>query len=79
MTVLTIGVRGTTRSSRVDGALDQLEGWLARNSDTWQRAGRARVMGYNGPMVPAPKQFIEVQIPVRRVPAEGAGADGADS
>jgi len=79
MTVLTIGVRGTTRSTRVDGALDQLEAWLERNAETWERAGRARVMGYNGPMVPAAKQFIEVQIPVRRVPDEGAGSEAADS
>jgi hypothetical protein len=72
MTVLSIGIRGTTRNSLATGAMESLEGWLARNSETWERAGNARLMGYNGPMTPRNKQYCEVQIPVRRRAQSGA-------
>ncbi len=65
MTVVSIGIRGTTRNSLATGAMESLEAWLDRNKDTWERAGNARLMGYNGPMTPRNKQYCEVQIPVR--------------
>ncbi len=69
MTVVSIGVRGTTRSARTMDAVEELEAWLERNRDEWEPAGNPRMMGYNGPMVPRRKQFCEVQIPVqRRIP-----------
>lgn len=67
MTVLTIGVRGSSRSSAVTAAMAELEAWIKANGSTWERAGNARLMGYNSPMVPRNKQFSEVQIPIQRV------------
>lgn len=67
MTVLTIGVRGGSRSDAMGDAIAELEGWIKENNATWERAGNARLMGYNSPMVPRNKQFSEVQIPVKRV------------
>lgn len=66
MTVVSIGIRGTTRNSLSSGAMEALEAWMLRNSDTWERAGNSRLMGYNGPMTPRNKQYCELQIPVRR-------------
>ena len=66
MTVVSIGIRGTTRNSLATGAMEALDAWIKRNGDTWERAGNARLMGYNGPMTPRSKQYCEVQIPIQR-------------
>ena len=67
MTVLTIGVRSSSRGTAIEGAMADLEDWLQKNSGTWERAGNTRLMGYNSPMVPRNRQFSEVQIPLKRV------------
>ena len=74
MTVVSIGIRGTTRNSLSTGAMGALEAWMARNADTWEQAGNARLMGYNGPMTPRAKQYCEVQIPIRRKAAAPSSA-----
>ena len=80
MTVVTMGVAGHSESRAIDEAIAALEDWLIRNSDRWQRSGRTRVMGYNGPSVPRRRQFSEVQVPVERVqtPRETSQGDGAE-
>lgn len=66
MQVVSIGIRGTTRNALETGAMEALEEWLKRNGNEWERAGNARLMGYNGPMTPRSKQYCEVQIPVQK-------------
>ncbi|QDV08981.1 SOUL heme-binding protein [Planctomycetes bacterium Poly30] len=66
MKVVSIGIRGTLRSFQESGAMEALNAWLERNDGEWERAGNARLMGYNGPMVPRNQQFCEIQIPVRK-------------
>ena len=66
MQVVSIGIRGTTRDFQESGAMEALDGWLERHGEEWERAGNARLMGYNGPMTPRNKQFCEIQIPVRK-------------
>jgi hypothetical protein len=66
MQVVSIGIRGTTQNALETGAMEALEEWLKRNGNEWERAGNARLMGYNGPMTPRSKQYCEVQIPVQK-------------
>ncbi|MEM8711164.1 MAG: heme-binding protein [Planctomycetota bacterium] len=65
MTVVSIGIRGTTRNVTGGESMAKLEAWLERNKDQWEQAGNPRLMGYNGPMTPRSKQFCEIQIPIR--------------
>lgn len=67
MTVVSMGVRGTSEGSAVKAGLAELEAWLARHEGEWKQAGSPRIMGYNSPMVPRNRQFSEVQIPIERI------------
>lgn len=76
MVVIAIGLQGGYYSDGpagevYDEALETLEEWVASHGG-WEQAGPPRTLAYNGPMVPAPFRWGEVQIPVE--PA----ADGAE-
>lgn len=64
--VVSAGVRGPYRVTNDQQALEALEAWLAEHPE-WERAGPPRVLRYNGPEMPAPRKWSEVQIPVRLV------------
>lgn len=74
MTVVTMGVAGSTESQASRDALAAVDAWLERNDARWKRAGQTRVMGYNGPSVPRRRQFSEVQVPVAPVNETGERA-----
>ena len=68
---LSIGAIGDDRRDRVEALRARLQAWLVANPD-WEVAGELRTMGYNSPMVPRDQRYFEVQLPVRRRPADGA-------
>jgi uncharacterized surface protein with fasciclin (FAS1) repeats len=65
MTTLSIGVRGDHAAEAIEEARERLERWLEQQ-DQYKAAGKLRVMGYNSPMVPVERRYLEVEIPVRR-------------
>ncbi len=66
MRVVSVTVRGSYSQRNYEAALAQLEGFLAEHPQ-YRRAGEARVLGYNSPMVPWFARISEVQIPVTAV------------
>ncbi len=70
MTVVSIGFLGPRTSRAIADARGRLERWLEENKDRYEPAGNTRLMGYNSPMIPARKQFFELQIPIREKAAE---------
>ncbi len=64
MQVLSIGIRGRRDSRDIERAKGIIEARM--KMDGWESAGDWRVLGYNSPMVPASKQYWELQIPVRK-------------
>ena len=63
VTVVATGIAGDATLEKVREALKVLHQALAESGD-WQVAGGVRVLGYNGPDVPQPKRWGEVQLPV---------------
>lgn len=63
MTTVAIGVRGSHTAEKVAEARERLQRWLAQQ-DEYEATGKLRVMGYNSPMVPAERRYVEVEIPV---------------
>lgn len=76
MTVAAIGFQGPYRVEMVKLQLMKLEAWLATQPD-WERDGEPRSLFYNGPEQWENRKWGEVQVPVRRVGAAGAGGTGA--
>ena len=69
ITVLAMGAQGYVRGGRGMGDMEaKLEAWIAENPD-WQRAGRTRWFGYNGPEIRPAFRWSEVQIPIEPVTA----------
>ncbi|QDU56267.1 heme-binding protein [Aeoliella mucimassa] len=68
VTVVATGIAGDATREAIDTALQQLQKSLAESTD-WQPAGDPRVLGYNGPDVPAAERWSEVQLPVTKKPA----------
>lgn len=66
VTVIAIGTQGRYVMSVFNGALKEIETWLAEQ-DEWEAAGDPRWFGYCGPMTFPTLQWGEVQIPIRRV------------
>jgi hypothetical protein len=66
VTVFSTGVAGDATRARIDTALQALEA-AVDNAPAWSAAGPVRVMGYNGPEVPANERWSEVQIPVQPI------------
>lgn len=64
MTTVTIGVRADHSAERIAEAKERLERWLAQQ-DEYKAAGKLRVMGYNSPMVPVERRYLEVEMPVK--------------
>ncbi len=70
-TFASVGVRGGYDAETFLEGLSTLEVWLAANQDEWEVVGPPRYLGYNGPFVPTPVRFGEVQVPVRaRAPGQ---------
>lgn len=63
MTVAATGVAGDATREAIDAALVKLNETLSASSK-WQVSGDPRVLGYNGPDVPAKERWSEVQLPV---------------
>jgi uncharacterized surface protein with fasciclin (FAS1) repeats len=70
VTVLSIGLTGTTRLDRLREAEADLARWLAGQS-RWVAAGAPRALFYNGPEVAPGRRWVELQLPVT---AAGASA-----
>lgn len=70
MAVLALGGQGSYSRTRVQDGLETLRLWLDANPQ-WRAAGEPRALYYNGPDVPNRNKWYEVQIPIRRVGAEG--------
>ena len=70
MTVVSLGVRGWSGVDRLESGVDRLREWLD-GQDVWREAGAPRTLGYNGPSMPAPRRWAEVQIPIEPAPREG--------
>ena len=66
MTTVTIGARGYDSPARIAELRAVLEAWLAGQGGRFAPAGPLRTMGYNSPMVPAPRRFFEVELPITR-------------
>jgi uncharacterized surface protein with fasciclin (FAS1) repeats len=65
MTTVTIGVRGEQTAERIEEARERLQHWLDQQEE-YEVSGKLRVMGYNSPMVPVERQYIEVELPIKR-------------
>lgn len=65
LSTVSIGLPGAFNPQRVAEAQKRLEAWLAEQQQ-WTPAGPLRVLGYNGPNVPAKKRYFEVEIPVQK-------------
>jgi len=65
LTVVATGIAGDASRESIDAALAQLEKTLA-DSEKWQALGDPRIMGYNGPDIPAKERWSEVQLPVEK-------------
>ncbi|MCM8532575.1 MAG: heme-binding protein [Lentisphaeraceae bacterium] len=61
---VSIGIRGNESQSAIKSAIAKLENWLSMNN-SFTVDGKARLLGYNSPMVPRDKRFWEVQIPIK--------------
>lgn len=61
--VVAIGVAGDVTLNKVTAAVAKLNSIIA-NSEKWRVVGEPRVLGYNGPDVPQPKRWGEVQLPL---------------
>ncbi|MEZ6071609.1 MAG: heme-binding protein [Pirellulales bacterium] len=66
LTVFAVGLAGDATREAIDAALGQLN-QAVRASRHWQQQGPPRIMGYNGPDVPEPERWSEVQVPVVEV------------
>lgn len=77
-TWVTIGVRGGYTTSNFTKARAKLIKWLEENPG-WTADGEARYLGYNGPLVPRPARYGEVQIPVFETGSVSPTHSGDDS
>lgn len=61
VTVVSLGMRGRPSSARLREAVQKLEAWAGEQAD-WASTGRYRWLGYNGPEMPADRQWYEIQV-----------------
>jgi hypothetical protein len=66
-TVVSLGLRGSSNSQRVETERERLHAWITSRPERFEIAGPPRMMGWNSPMVPDAKRYWEVQYPVRLV------------
>lgn len=64
-TVVALGYRGDLRKGAIDDGRQRLLRWL-KDHPEYEAAGDLVVMGYNSPMVPDARSFMEVQLPIRK-------------
>ena len=64
-TVVSLGRRGRSSRADVTSGEKTLKAWLA-DHPAYQADGRPRAMSYNSPIVPPPRSYYEVQLPVKR-------------
>lgn len=69
VTVIAIGMKGDYSMKLVQEGSKQIEAWLAANPG-WEPAGNWRSLYYNGPALFYWNKWAEVQLPVRRAPAQ---------
>jgi hypothetical protein len=69
VTVVSVGLQGPYRLSRMMEAVKDIEAWLQQNPH-WEVAGEPRALYYNGPEQPERTKWAEAQVPVRRRPAD---------
>lgn len=62
--VLSMGMRGRRGAGALERAKKLMTAWMAEQGI--EAAGPWRVLGYNSPMVPASRQFWELQVPIAR-------------
>ncbi len=60
---LSIGIRGSESKQKIADAIEKIEAYLIEKK-RWRVTGKARLLGYNSPMVPTENRYWEVQIPV---------------
>lgn len=77
-TWVTIGVRGGYTTANFVKARAKLIEWLQENPG-WSSDGDARYLGYNGPFVPRPARYGEVQIPVIKTGSDSPTHSDIDS
>ncbi len=77
VTVIAIGAKGPIATERYTPLLQTLQNWLA-DSTQWEQAGDPRWLGYNGPEMPRPRQWGEVQIPIRKVDTPNQGKSSTE-
>jgi uncharacterized surface protein with fasciclin (FAS1) repeats len=65
MTTVSLGLQGDATAERVAEAGLLLQSWLEQHQPGYEAAGPLRVMGYNSPMVPVERRYVEIEIPVR--------------
>jgi len=78
MTVLSIGIQGDYWPGDLPAVMAKLETWLAGQSQ-WKAAGGARIMGYNGPNIPATRRWGEVQLPIVKAETQEGAAPVKDA
>ncbi len=76
LTVVAIGLRGSSEFGTLQEAEERLEAWLGETSE-WEPAGDVRRLGYNGPNIRPANRWWEVQIPIRRVDAADTDSEDA--
>ncbi|MEM7577885.1 MAG: heme-binding protein [Planctomycetota bacterium] len=70
MTVLSYGFFGPPRGDRLDQARQSIDAARQADHPDLVFAGSWRLLGYNGPSVPADRRYYEVQRPVEPKPIE---------
>lgn len=63
VTVIAVGVSGDVTREKINASIAKLHDSIGE-AGKWRAAGDPRVLGYNGPDVPQPKRWGEVQLPV---------------
>lgn len=69
--VISLGHRGLWTRDVIAAGEKRLREWIEANPD-YRASGNLIVMGYNSPMTPAKRQFIEIQLPVEKLVADPA-------
>lgn len=66
MTTVSIGMKGESDRRDLDPIEKRLKAWLAEKAPEYEIAGKLRVLGYNGPQVPAKSRYFEVELPIKK-------------
>ena len=58
-------MRGSYTAETFTEGWTALRRWLAAHADQWEVVGEPRYLGYDGPFVPPPLRYGEVQVAAR--------------